>query len=127
MIVKTSNSKNPIIEIPIEATIVGEPVFIPAKLFLGYIQAGEIVTRDVSIYSRKGNEFLIKSYDLNGLPNVIDNFAGLKSKKHNLTLKLKAPEKSTMVKDYIDFLVESDSEQIVQLPIIALIRNRLDD
>lgn len=122
IIITTNSEKKPVVEIPVEGKVVGDVAFMPPKAFFGVVKPGEKVKREISIYSRKGNELEIKGYNLNGLPVVAEIETGIKGKTHKLMLELTSPAQVGMVKGYIDIEVESAGEQRLQLPVLALVR-----
>lgn len=77
----------------------------PPKAFFGVVKPGEKVKREISIYSRKGNELQIKGYNLNGMPVVAEIGTGIKGKSHKIMLELTAPAQIGIMKGYIDIEV----------------------
>ncbi len=121
--IHTTSKKHPVIEIPVDGSIVGDLEFLPSKAYFGRVQPGEKAERTISLVSHSGQEFEILGFNLNDLPIEAKVDTGQqKATRHIIKLAFLAPDRPNIIRGYIEVTIKSNTEQTLQLPVLALIR-----
>jgi hypothetical protein len=102
----------PRIEVPVQATVVGDVTVNPNRLHYGVVKPGSTATRECRILSQAKKPIEIEKIDTRDLPIEVSVKDEIKGGIILLTVKLNAPEKTGLVRGTVYINVKNDKEPL---------------
>jgi hypothetical protein len=126
VVISTSSTDMPRLEIAATGKILGNIVIQPPQLFFGFVNPGETCGRSLSIISHAGRFF-----EITGIENHIEGLRlGYWREKTERSYTLQAmyyanaDRPSAKVMGFVKAFTNDEFQPILQIPVVAVIRNR---
>ena len=119
--VRSNHPKEPAVEIPVTAQVVGDVEVFPNQFFLGVLKKGHTASRTIVVSSVGTEALKIKKIDSPFDSVTVKSEAATKGKKYNVTASLKTTAPVGLIKGEVVIHTNNKDQPEIKVPLYALV------
>lgn len=121
IVLSTTSSKKPVVEIPIFGSIEGDLLVFPPQVSFGVVHKGESKTQEISIKNRGAKPVQVVRIQ-NSATDVIAELTPVKQgEEYRLTLRTKGESKPGRIQGEIQVFTDHPEEKVLTIPLYGIV------
>jgi hypothetical protein len=122
--VSTNHPREPIVEIPVAADVVGDIDAFPHQFFLGLLKKGQSASKTITISTTSDKPLVIRKMDSPSDYVTITALPEIRGKKYSVTATLKDTAPLGLIKGEVVIHTNDRDQREIRVPVYALVEDR---
>lgn len=123
IIIRTNHPKEPMVEIPVLANVIGDIEAFPSQFFLGLLKKGQSVSKTISLSTTSKEPLMIQDVDSPFDYLAVKLQPETQDKKYNITATLKESAPLGLIKGEVVVHTNNLDQPEIKVPVYAYITN----
>jgi len=122
--VSTNYPREPIVEIPVAAAVVGDIEAFPNQFFLGLLKKGQTASKTITLSTTSDKPLVIRKMDSPFDYVTITTLPEIRGKKYSVTATLKDTAPLGLIKGEVVIHTNDRDQKEIRVPVYALVEDR---
>ena len=122
--VSTNHPREPVVEIPVAADVIGDVEALPDQFFLGLLKKGQSASKTITLSTTSDKPLVIRKIDSPFDYVTITALPEIRGKKYSVTATLKDTAPLGLIKGEVVIHTNDRDQKEIRVPVYALVEDR---